>query len=56
MSKSLMKAVETIKRYCEKTQCARCIFRKHGEKHGYYWECKLQEIIPCDWEIDKEEE
>jgi len=56
MSRPPMKAIESIKNYCEKTQCIRCVFSKREERYGYRWKCKLQENIPCDWETDKGEE
>lgn len=57
MSRPPMKAIESIKNYCEKTQCRRCVFGKR-EEIGYddYVGCKLQESNPCDWETDKGEE
>ena len=52
MSRPPMKALEQIKRYCEKTQCRRCEF---GEidllSDDDYVGCKLQQTVPCDWEI-----
>ena len=57
MSRPPIKAIESIKNYCEKTQCRRCVFGKR-EEIGYddYVGCQLQESNPCDWEMDKEEE
>lgn len=56
MSRPPMKAVEQIKRYCEKTQCRRCIY---GDKEmiGFddYVGCKLQFANPCEWEVESEE-
>ena len=54
MSRPPMKALESIKKYCEKTQCRRCAF---GERENTPYDdldfvgCKLQQDVPCDWEI-----
>lgn len=59
MSRPPMKALEQIKRYCEKTQCRRCIF---GERDNTpyddldYVGCKLQQVPPCDWVIEEEDD
>ena len=57
MSRPPMKALEQIKRYCEKTQCRRCEF---GEKEITSMEdfvgCQLQQTVPCDWEIGGKDE
>ena len=58
MSKPPMKAVEAIKRYCEKTQCRRCAYGKremlYSSSDTDYISCALQERNPCDWEIGEE--
>lgn len=56
MSRPPMKAIESIKKYCEKTQCRRCDFGVR-EDIGYddYVGCMLQENNPCDWELRGEE-
>ena len=54
MSIPPIKAVESIKRYCEKTQCRRCVYGEvedYGQEHGDYVGCILQHNNPCDWEI-----
>lgn len=43
-----IKALKTIKHYCEKTQCRRCPF---GEEYDTHVECELTEYVPCDWKI-----
>jgi len=53
MSIPPLKALEQIKKYCEKTQCRRCYF---GEKEYIstmedFVGCRLQQTVPCDWEI-----
>ena len=56
MKKPPIKALESIKRYCEGTQCRKCVF---GVRHINYTEfvgCSLQESTPIDWVIDKSEE
>ena len=57
MSRPPMKALEQIKRYCEKTQCRRCAF---GEVEVFcddsnFVGCKLQQDVPCDWEIGRKD-
>lgn len=58
MSRPPMKALEQIKRYCEKTQCRRCEF---GERENTPYDeldfvgCKLQQTPPCDWQTGEEE-
>lgn len=51
MSRPPRKAMESIKNYCNKTQCRNCIY---GEADAYperrnYTRCVLVEDIPCDW-------
>ena len=46
------KALKTIKKYCEKTQCRRC---PYGEEYENYVECELQQFVPCDWKIEEEQ-
>ena len=55
MSRPPMKAIASIKNYCEKTQCRRCVFGK-VEKISFddYVMCRLQEDNPCDWEVDEQ--
>lgn len=57
MSRPPIKAVETIKNYCEKTQCRRCVFGE-VEKIGDldYVGCQLQMSNPCEWETERKEE
>lgn len=54
MSRPPIKAMESIKNYCEKTQCRRCAFGFKANSIGDtdFVGCKLQETTPCDWEID----
>ena len=54
MSKPPMKAIEQIKRYCEKTQCRRCVYGLRGSND--YVGCKLMDIPPCDWKIEEDDE
>ena len=56
MSRPPRKAVESIRRYCEKTQCRRCIFGaidRYPERHNFV-ECQLVNEVPCDWVLDDE--
>ena len=57
MSRPPKKAIESIKNYCEKTQCRRCVF---GDLHDGYGEnyvgCKLQDTNPCDWETEEDKQ
>ena len=57
MSRPPMKALESIKNYCEKTQCRRCVF---GKKYYYgdadYIGCYLQDTVPCEWNMTEEGE
>ena len=58
MSRPPKKALEQIKSYCEKTQCRRCIF---GDIEKLYDSadfvgCLLQQIVPCDWNVEEAEE
>lgn len=46
------KALKTIKKYCEKTQCRRC---PYGEEYEGNVECRLLENAPCDWEIEEKQ-
>ena len=56
MSRPPRKAIEQIKRYCEKTQCLRCIYGyKDRSNHIDYVYCTLQESNPCDWELKEDE-
>jgi hypothetical protein len=56
MSRPPIKALEQIKKYCEKTQCRRCVF---GERDDTLRDdldfvgCKLQQDVPCNWEIEE---
>ena len=53
MNKPPIKALESIKNYCEKTQCRRCVF---GEREtlsfDIYVTCGLQLKNPCDWDLE----
>lgn len=55
MSRPPMKALEQIKRYCEKTQCRRCVFGDKSEISDDldYVGCKLQQNCPCEWKIEE---
>lgn len=55
MSRPPIKAIESIKNYCEKTQCRRCVFGIR-EKNYDYVGCRLKETTPCDWDIPIEKE
>lgn len=50
MNKPPIKAIEAIKKYCERTQCRRCVF-SIPERNSTYVGCSLQELPPCDWTI-----
>lgn len=55
MSRPPTKAIEQIRRYCEKTQCRRCYYG-YEERTGKldeisYVACKLQMQNPCDWDL-----
>ena len=57
MSRPPIKALESIKNYCEKTQCRRCVFGRTVDNCDYHYvECTLQETAPCDWEIERSKE
>ena len=58
MSRPPKKAIVSIKNYCEKTQCRRCVFGERYEVgYGYdYVGCKLMMSSPCDWETEEGEE
>ena len=57
MSRPPMKALESIKKYCEKTQCRRCEFGEQAyEPSEDYVGCRLQQTVPCDWEIGERSE
>lgn len=59
MKKPPLKALESIKNYCLKTQCRICAFGE-VEKALYddldFVGCNLQQTTPCDWEIKEEKE
>lgn len=54
MSKPPIKAMESIKNYCEKTQCRRCVYGV--EEADFYVSCALQNKPPCDWEVPEKGE
>jgi len=54
MSRPPIKAIESIKNYCEKTQCRRCAFGVE-EKNYHYVGCRLMETTPCDWDVEEKE-
>lgn len=54
MSRPPIKAMESIKNYCEKTQCRRCVFGRTRDDDYHYVECALLETAPCDWETGNE--
>ncbi len=57
MSRPPKKAMESIKNYCEKTQCRRCVFGRTVDSADYHYsECILMETAPCDWDIERSEE
>lgn len=51
MSRPPMKALESIQKYCLKTQCRRCVFGEtdYSSDDIDYIGCKLQMNNPCDW-------
>lgn len=51
MSRPPIKALESIKNYCEKTQCRRCVCGRTRDDDYHYVECILMETTPCDWNI-----
>lgn len=53
MSRPPIKAMESIKNYCEKTQCRRCLFGRSRDDDYHYVECTLMEVTPCDWVIER---
>lgn len=57
MSRPPIKAIRSIKSYCEKTQCRKCVF---GETEMIgdvdYVACQLQTANPCEWEVKDEED
>ena len=55
MSRPPIKAMESIKKYCEKTQCRRCYFGMHyaATSSMDYVGCKLQDKNPCDWDTEE---
>lgn len=50
MSRPPIKAMESIKNYCEKTQCRRCVFGTNTADN--YVGCKLLENPPCNWDTE----
>ncbi len=50
MNKPPIKAIEIIKRYCERTQCRRCVFGIPDDGSNYVG-CELTEAPPCEWTI-----
>lgn len=50
MSRPPIKALESIKNYCEKTQCRRCVFGFEERALNNYVGCRLMETTPCDWD------
>lgn len=54
MSRPPIKAMESIKNYCEKTQCRKCVFGHTVDFETHYVECMLVEHCPVDWEIKTE--
>lgn len=58
MPKPPIKAIESIKNYCEKTQCRRCVYgdENHIDGEINYVGCMLQENNPCDWELPWKED
>ena len=59
MSRPPLKALEQIKKYCEKTQCRRCAFGERDDTPFDEWDfvgCKLQRNTPCDWETEEGEQ
>lgn len=57
MSRPPIKAIMSIKSYCEKTQCRKCVFGE-TEKIGDvdYVACRLQMSNPCEWEVKEDDE
>lgn len=51
MSRPPIKALESIKNYCEKTQCRRCVFGHTVDLATHYVDCLLLDTTPCDWNI-----
>ena len=47
-----IRALKTIKHYCEKTQCRRC---PYGQEYDGYVECELLQVAPCEWEIEEKQ-
>ena len=56
MSRPPIKALESIKNYCEKTQCRRCVFGRTEDDAYHFVECTLLINAPCDWNIERSEE
>ena len=52
MSRPPIKALESIKKYCEKTQCRRCAFGHTVDGASHYVDCLLLDATPCDWDIE----
>ena len=52
MSRPPIKALESIKNYCEKTQCRRCAFGHTVDVDTHYVECLLLDTTPCDWNTE----
>ena len=50
-----IKALKTIKEYCEKTQCRSCPYGKESKEYEGDFECRLLEIAPCYWEIEEKQ-
>lgn len=42
----LLNAMNTLKKYCENTNCLSCIFKN---KHG---KCVLDHDVPCSWNME----
>lgn len=56
MSRPPRKAIEQIKRYCEKTQCLRCIYGYKDRSNNIdFVFCTLQESNPCEWDLKEDE-
>lgn len=53
MNKPPMKAIEQIKKYCEKTQCRTCVFGM-PEDNNRYVGCELTELPPCEWDTGED--
>lgn len=45
-------ALNTIKHFCEKTQCRRC---PYGQEYDGFVECELIQVAPCEWEIEEKQ-